>query len=89
MLQPGVACTDLLLALNSGTCLFAFWAALTTIVLLVNSIMWYGSTRAFADEWCDVCEQIFRFGKKYCLLHIMQLHASLLGPLPLFPLLRC
>ena len=41
---------------NAGTCLFIFWAGLSSLVWFVNSIVWDGNIVNWTPGWCDVCE---------------------------------
>ena len=46
---------------GAGTCLFIFWAGLSSLVSFVNSIVWDGNIVNWTPVWCDICEFCFVF----------------------------
>ena len=61
-----VACLLILLSLsknmfqawNVGACSFAFWTALSSLEVVVNSIIWSDNAENKAPIWCDISEYI-------------------------------
>lgn len=46
----------LLIAWNTGTCLFMIWTGLACLNQFINSIVWTGNVINWAPVWCDICE---------------------------------
>lgn len=42
-------------ALNAGTCLYMFWASMSSLIQFVDSIVWHNSIEKVAPIWCDIC----------------------------------
>ena len=41
---------------NVGVCMLAIWLAITTLINVVDTIIWAGNTNDIAPVWCDIGE---------------------------------
>ena len=42
-------------AKNTGTLLYIGWMVISNLNLLINSVLWRGTTEDFAPAWCTLC----------------------------------